>query len=405
MKNIKKDFPIFQRTVNGHPLIYLDNAATTQKPHAVIDGMNAVYRFYNSNVHRGVYTIAEEATAAYEQARQTVADFINAYRDEIVFTQGTTASINAIAYAWALQQLKKGDRIVITEIEHHANLVPWQFVAEKTGAELAFIPALPNGLLDESAIEKVITPNTKLVAFALVSHILRGHIPAENIIKQAKNVGAAVLVDAAQAAGHMPLDTKALDVDFLAFSGHKMFGPTGIGVLFVARKWHDIIQPFFRGGAMVATVTYEKTTFQPMPQKLEAGTPPIVEAIGLAAAIEYIEIQGPFNQTMPYEQKLSALLLQKIAELAHVKIVGPQEKEGHVLSFTVENMHAHDVATALDMAGICVRAGTHCAQPIARKLGVSSWLRASIAAYNSPEDIDALIEVLKQCNKKTTGTF
>ncbi|QQR53860.1 SufS family cysteine desulfurase [bacterium] len=405
MKNIKKDFPIFQRIVNGHPLIYLDNAATTQKPNAVIDAMNAVYRLYNSNVHRGVYTIAEEATAAYEQARQTVADFINAYRDEIVFTQGTTASINTIAYAWALQQLKKGDRIVVTEIEHHANLIPWQFVAEKTGAELAFIPALRNGLLDETAIEKVITPNTKLVAFALVSHILRGQIPAQRIIKQAKNVGAAILVDAAQAAGHMPLDTKALDIDFLAFSGHKMFGPTGIGVLFVARKWHEIIEPFFKGGAMVATVTYEKTTFQPMPQKLEAGTPPIVEAIGLAAAIEYIAIQCPFNQTMLYEQKLSELLLQKIAELGHVKIVGPQDKEGHMLSFTVENMHAHDVATALDMAGICVRAGTHCAQPIARKLGVSSWLRASIAAYNSPEDIDKLIDVLKSCNKKATGTF
>ena len=399
MKHIKKDFPIFEREVNNHPLIYLDNAATTQKPSFVIDAMDGVYKNYNSNVHRGVYTIAEEATTAYEQARKTVATFINAYDDEVVFTQGTTASINTIAYAWALQHIKKGDKIVVTELEHHANLIPWQFVSQQTGCTLAFIPLLSNGYLDLDSIEKIITPETKLVAFPLISHILRLKIPAQMIISQAHKVGAAILVDAAQAAGHMKLDTQTMKVDFIAFSGHKMFGPTGIGVLYVNRKWHEKIEPFLKGGAMVASVTYEQATFQPMPQKLEAGTPPIVEAIGLAAAIEYIEIKCPFEKVAPHEQVLSEKLLDNILEIPHVTIVGAADTSGHVLSFTVNNIHAHDVASALDQYGICVRAGTHCAQPIARKLGVSSWLRASIAAYNTLDDIDHLIKALWQLKK------
>jgi cysteine desulfurase/selenocysteine lyase len=399
MKNIKKDFPIFLRTVHGCPLIYLDNAATSHKPQFVLDALNEFYKQYNSNVHRGVYTIAEEATAAYEQARTHVAQFINAHPQEIVFTQGTTASINTVAYAWALHHIKAGDEIVITELEHHANLVPWQEVAKKTGASLRFIPVTAEGIIDARAIEKIITKKTKLVACSMVSHILRGKIPYEAIIARAKEVHAHVLLDAAQAVAHMPIDVHALGVEFLAFSGHKMFGPTGIGVLYVAQAMHESIEPFLTGGSMVSTVDYDHTTFQAVPQRLEAGTPPIAQAIGLGAAIRYMQEKMPFAIVQPYEQMLSLHMRDALLSLDNVRIVGNAEVENHLVSFTVRDLHAHDVATVLDQQGICVRAGTHCAQPIAKKMGISSWLRASIAAYTTKEDIDCFVDVVRTLKK------
>lgn len=396
MKNIKKDFPIFNRKINGFPLIYLDNAATAQRPLQVLEAEDLFYTHYNSNVHRGVYTIAEEATKAYEQVRVKVAHFINALQQEIVFTQGTTASINMVAYAWALHTLKKGDEIVTTELEHHANLIPWQFVAQKTGSILKFIPILKDGSLDYAAIDKVITPKTRLVAFTLASHILRVAIPHETIIQKAKSVGSYVLIDAAQAVAHQKIDIKKLQPDFLAFSGHKIFGPTGIGVLYIANHMHDQMEPFLRGGAMVATVDFQEATFQSVPHLLEAGTPPIAQAIGLGAAIDYVEKNIDFNELQKHEHALSLRMLEGLLALNHVSIVGPAGKESHLVSFTVNGLHAHDVATFLDAHGICVRAGTHCAQPIARKMGVSSWLRASVGPYNSFEDIERFLDVIKQ---------
>lgn len=396
MKNIKKDFPIFNRKVNGFPLIYLDNAATAQRPLQVLEAEKLFYTNYNSNVHRGVYTIAEEATAAYEQARAKVARFINACKEEVVFTQGTTASINMVAYAWALYTLKKGDEIVTTELEHHANLIPWQFVAQKTGAILKFIPILKDGSLDVAAIDTVITPKTRLVAFTLASHILRVEIPYEKIIQKAKSVGSYVLIDAAQAVAHQKIDIKKLQPDFLAFSGHKLFAPTGIGVLYIAKHMHQQMGPFLRGGAMVATVDFQTTTFQPVPQLLEAGTPPIAQAIGLGAAVDYVESNIDFNELQTHEYGLSLGILEGLMALKQVSIVGPAGKESHLVSFTVNGLHAHDVATLLDAHGICVRAGTHCAQPIARKMGVSSWLRASVGPYNSFDDIEHFLDVIKK---------
>jgi cysteine desulfurase/selenocysteine lyase len=395
MKNIRKDFPIFNRKINGHSLIYLDNAATAQRPQQVLDAINLFYTTYNSNVHRGVYTIAEEATTAYEQVRAKVARFINALPEEIVFTQGTTASINMVAYAWALHTLKKGDEIVVTELEHHANLIPWQFVAQKTGALLKCIPVLDDGLIHNAAIEATITEKTRLVAYTLASHILRTKIPYAEIIQKARLVGAYVLVDAAQEVVHHKIDVKELQPDFLAFSGHKMFGPTGVGVLYVAKHMHQDIEPFLRGGAMVATVDFQSATFQPMPQLLEAGTPPIAQVIGLGAAIDYIGEYINFNELELYENMLSEKMVKGLSALDYVHFVGSTDYASHLVSFTVDRLHAHDVATILDQAGICVRAGTHCAQPIARKMGVSSWLRASIAAYNTQEDIDQFLSVMQ----------
>lgn len=396
MKNIKKDFPIFNRKVNGHSLVYLDNAATAQRPQQVIEAEELFYTHYNSNVHRGVYTIAEEATAAYEQARVKVAEFINASQQEVVFTQGTTASINTVAYAWALHALKKGDEIVTTELEHHANLIPWQFVAQKTGAVLKFVPILADGSLDHSAIDTIITKKTRLVAFTLSSHILRVEVPYDTILNRARAVGSYVLIDAAQAAAHQQIDVQMLKPDFLAFSGHKIFGPTGIGVLYIAKHMHDQMEPFLKGGAMVATVYFDQATFQPVPQLLEAGTPPIAQAIALGAAIDYIKANIDFKDLQNHEHALSLSMLKGLLALKNVSIVGPAGQKSHLVSFTVNGLHAHDVATLLDAQGICVRAGTHCAQPIARKMGVSSWLRASVGPYNSFEDIERFLDVIKQ---------
>ncbi|RTL05858.1 SufS family cysteine desulfurase [Candidatus Dependentiae bacterium] len=396
MKNIKKDFPIFNRKVNGHPLVYLDNAATAQRPLQVIETEDFFYTNYNSNVHRGVYTIAEEATAAYEQARVKIAHFINASKEEVVFTQGTTASINTVAYAWALHTLKPGDEIVTTEFEHHANLIPWQFVAQKTGATLKYIPVCADGSLDCAAIDTIITHKTKLVTFTLASHILRVEIPHQKIIEKAKSVGSYVLIDAAQAVAHQAIDVQKLQSDFLAFSGHKLFGPTGIGILYIAKHMHEQIEPFFRGGAMVATVDYNGATFQPIPQLLEAGTPPIAQAIGLGAAVDYVQANIDFNELQQYEHALSLHVLNGLMDFKHVSIVGPAGQTSHLVSFTVNGLHAHDVATLLDAQGICVRAGTHCAQPIARKLGISSWLRASVGPYNSFEDIELFLDVIRR---------
>jgi cysteine desulfurase/selenocysteine lyase len=400
MKNIRKDFPILQQTVNGSPLIYFDNAATTQKPECVIAAMTDFYRTQNANIYRGVYTLTEQATSAYEQARATVAAFIGAAdASEIVFTHGTTESINCVASGWAMEHLQAGDEIVITELEHHANMIPWQQVAEKKGILLRYIPVTPEGILDLTQLPTLISANTKLVAVTHVSNALGTHNDVATIIKAAHAVGAQVLVDAAQSVAHQPLNVQELGADFVAFSGHKMLGPTGIGILYVNKRLHDQMPPVQFGGGMVYHVTSHHATWQKMPYRLEAGTPAIAQALGLAAAIQYIQNNIPFDALKKHEAALCTHFIEGLEHCDRVRILGPinqLKEQGHIVSFTVEGMHPHDIATFLDQYGICVRAGHHCAQPLAQKLGIESSVRVSFYAYNTHEEVARVLEVLRK---------
>ena len=395
--NIRSQFPILATKDDGTRLIYLDNAATSQKPLRVIDAERHFYTTQNANILRGVYHLAEQATQLYNDARSKVARFIDAYDDEIIFTSGTTLSINTIAHAWALSHLKPGDEIVLTELEHHANLLPWQWVAQQTDATLTFIPITGEGDIDYAAAEKIITSKTKLVSFCQVSNALGTSIDAARLINAAHAVGAYTLIDAAQSIGHQPISVKKLAVDFLAFSGHKMFGPTGVGVLYIHRRMHEMLQPFIRGGGIVESVDYCATTFQRMPHLLEAGTPPIAQAIGLAAAIDFLDSIN--NRQLPeHEASLCALLIDGLQQLSRVRILGPIEqlkRSGHIMSFVVDGFHPHDVAAYLAERNITVRAGTHCAQPLFKKLGLENGsIRASFHIYNSEEDVELLLAAL-----------
>ena len=398
---LREQFPIFRRTVRGKRLIYLDSAATSQKPQCVIDAEREFYERYNANVHRGAYLIAEEATAAYEAAREKVAKFINApSKDCIVFTRGTTEAINLVAYSWGWANLKEGDEILLTEMEHHSNIVPWQLIAERTGAKIKVVPITDDGLLDMEAFDRLLTERVKIVAVTHVSNVLGTINPVQEICRKAHEVGAVVLVDGAQAAPHLPVDVQAIDCDFYALSGHKMCGPTGSGARYGRKELLEAMPPFLGGGEMIRTVTFERTTFNDVPYKFEAGTPAIAQAIGLGAAVDYLTKIG-VERIRAHEVELVAYALERLREIKGITIYGvaPPEQRGGVIAFNIGDIHPHDLATFLDAHGICIRAGHHCAQPLMRRFNVAATARASFYLYNTPGEIDALADALHKAHQ------
>ncbi|MCS7207358.1 MAG: cysteine desulfurase [Dehalococcoidia bacterium] len=395
---IRRDFPVLQRTVHGRPLVYLDNAATSQKPRQVIQALVAYYEGYNANVHRAVHTLGEEATQRFEEARQKVADFIHAPSLEcILWTRNTTEAINLVATAWALPTLKPGDEVLTSAMEHHSNLVPWQKVCAQTGATLRIIPLTPQGLLDMDAFQRMLSPRVRLVAITHMSNVLGSIVPVAEVARLAHSVGAVVLVDGAQSVPHMPVDVQAIDCDFLAFSAHKMLGPTGIGVLYGKLPLLEAMEPFLLGGEMVREVTYERATWKAPPFKYEAGTPNIADAIAFGVAIDYLKGLG-MEHIRQHEIALTRYALRRFAELEEFQVFGPPsaEQRGGVISFCHPHIHPHDLGTFLDRFGIAIRAGHHCAMPLVRSLGVVATARASFYLYNTEEEVDILIDALRQ---------
>jgi len=391
--SIRKDFPILTREVRpGVPLVYLDSTATTQKPYQVLDAMEAFYRTNNANINRGVHTLAEEATGMYEQARQNVANFIHAASaDEIIFTRNTTESINLVAYTWARATLKAGDLIILTEMEHHSNLVPWIMLALERGVALEFIQVTSDGLLDQESYRRLLDRNPKLVAFTGMSNVLGTINPVAEMVSLAHAAGAITLVDGAQSVPHLPVDVKALGMDFLAFSSHKLLGPTGIGALYGRAELLQAMPPFLGGGDMIKTVHLRSFTPNDVPHKFEAGTPAIAEAIGFGAAVQYLTGLG-MEAVAAHEQEMVSYALERLEEIPGVKVYGPTaEKKGGVASFTLEGVHPHDIAQILDRDGIAVRAGHHCAQPLHEKYGITATARASFYVYSLQEEVDALV--------------
>ena len=365
-ETIRQDFPILNRTVaSGAPLVYLDNGATSQKPESVLQAMDDYYRRYNANVHRGVHTLSEEATALYEGARAKVARFINARSvNQVIFTRGTTESINLVAYAWGRANLKPGDEVLITEMEHHANIVPWQIVQEQLGFTLRYVPITDQGLLDLDALDGLLTEKTKLFAFVHASNVVGTINPVPELVARARAVGAKVLIDGAQSVPHMPVDMQALDADFYAFSSHKMCGPTGIGVLYGKRELLEAMPPFMGGGDMIREVTLTGSKWNTVPYKFEAGTPSIAEGIGLGAAVDYLQAVG-MDWVRAHERELVAYAYDRMSEVEGLRILGPgPDQRGGLISFTLEGIHPHDIAAILDSRGVAVRAGHHCAAPL-----------------------------------------
>lgn len=406
IETIRQDFPILQQEHHaGVPLVFLDNAASSQKPNLVIETMNDYYRLSHANVHRGIHKLSEAATAAYENARKKIRKFINApsYR-EILFTRGTTESINLVVQTWGRANLKPGDVVLSTVMEHHSNIVPWQILAAEKGFTLKFIPVCENGLLDMEAYGKLLAENpVKLVTVVHSSNVLGTINPVAEMAKLAHEHGALILVDGAQSVPHLPMDVQALDMDFLAFSSHKMAGPTGIGILYGKRDILEAIPPYQGGGDMIATVTLEGSTWNELPYKFEAGTPSIAEAIGFGAAVDYLSSIG-MDKIHQHEQAITAYALERLAEVSGLRVYGPAaEEKGAVAAFTLEGVHAHDVAQILDSQGIAVRAGHHCAMPLHHQLGLPATARASFYLYNRFEEVDKLIEGLETV-KKTFGS-
>jgi len=390
---IRKDFPIFQRKVHGKPLIYLDSTATTQKPVQVIDALDHYYKTFNANIHRGVYAIAEEATARYEEVRGKVAKLLNARSPhEIVFTRGTTESINLVSNAWGRKNVGPGDVILLTEMEHHSNLVPWQILAAEKGAQLRFIPIDGQGRLDLSGLDALLDGPVKVVSLTHLSNVLGTINPVAEIARRAHARGAIVVVDAAQSLPHIGVDVRALDCDFLAFSAHKMLGPTGTGALYGKRALLDAMPPFLGGGEMIREVKLEGSTWNETPWKFEAGTMNIADTIAFGTAIDYVETIG-FEAITKHSRELVELTFRLLGEIPGVTIYGPPvEERGGIVAFSLDDIHAHDIATVLDHDGVAVRAGHHCAMPLHRKLGVVATTRASFYVYNLPSDIAALAE-------------
>lgn len=403
---IIKDFPILKETVNGKRLAYLDSTATSQKPQQVIDALEDYYKRYNSNVHRGVHTLGSLATDGYEGARETVRRFINApYFEEIIFTRGTTASINLVAHSYGDANVEAGDEIVVTQMEHHANIVPWQQLAKRKNATLKFIPMTDSGELKLEAVKETITDKTKIVAVAHVSNVLGTINDVKSIAQIAHEHGAIISVDGAQSVPHMKVDVQDLDVDFYSFSGHKMLGPTGIGALYGKRELLNQMEPIEFGGDMIDFVGLYESTWTDLPTKFEAGTPLIAQAIGLKAAIEYLENIG-FDAIHAHEAEITAYAYEKMSEIEGIDIYGPdKDKRAGIITFNLKDVHPHDVATALDTEGVAVRAGHHCAQPLMKWLNVSSTARASFYIYNTKEDVDQLVEGLKQTKEFFTYEF
>jgi cysteine desulfurase/selenocysteine lyase len=390
----RHDFPILDTRPNGKPLVYLDNAATTQKPYRVIEAEADYYRNTNSNVHRGVHWLAERATEGYERSRATVAKFIHAAdTSEIIFVRGTTEAINLVAHSFARPRLQPGDEIVISAIEHHSNIVPWQLACEQTGAMLKVVPVDDTGTLDVRAFEELLSRRTKLVALAHVSNALGTINPVKRLIEIAHQHGIPVLLDGAQAIAHVPVDVRSLDCDFYAFSGHKLYGPTGIGVLYGKAKWLDAMPPWQGGGDMIRTVSFEKTTYNELPWKFEAGTPNIAGAIALAVAIDYIGSLG-FGAIEACEHALLEHATDELQRVDGVRLIGTAAEKSGILSFVVDGIHAHDVGSILSDAGVAVRAGHHCAMPVMARFKVPATVRASLALYNTHEEIDALVQGL-----------
>jgi len=392
-EDVRRQFPILAQEVNGHRLVYLDNAATSQKPQAVIDAIRHYYEAYNSNVHRGVHTLGNKATEAYEGAREEVRRFINArHASEIVFNRGTTAGLNLVARGLAEQWIRSGDEILITQMEHHSNLIPWQQAAKRAGAVLKYVPLQADGTIQLDDVERMMSPRTKVVAMAHVSNVLGTVHPIREIAAIAHRHGAVMVVDGAQSVPHMPVDVQELDCDFLAFSGHKMLGPTGIGVLYGKLEWLKRLEPVEFGGEMIDFVELYDSTWKEPPWKFEGGTPNIAGAIGLAAAVRFLESLG-MEAVHRHEQQLVNYALERLRKVEGIELYGPKERAG-IVTFNLAGIHPHDVATVLDTEGVAVRAGHHCAQPLMKWLGVTATARASFYLYNTEEDVDRLVEAL-----------
>jgi len=391
---VRKDFPILHQEVNGHPLVYLDNGATSQKPLAVIDAVRDYYCRDNANVHRGVHALSERATRDYENARDRVQRFVNAReRAEIVFLRGTTEAINLVAQSYCRPRLREGDEIVITTMEHHSNIVPWQLLCRQTGTRLRVVPVTDEGELELDAYQELLGPRTALVAVVHLSNALGTINPVESMIAAAHEVGAKVLVDGAQAAPHLPVDVQALDADFYAFSGHKVFGPTGIGALYAKRALLEEMEPYQGGGEMIRSVTFEETTFNEVPHKFEAGTPNIAGAIGLAAALEYVAALG-IDAIAAHEHDVLEYATRAVADIPGIRLFGAAPQKSGILSFLLEGVHAHDVGTIVDSEGVAIRTGHHCTMPLMQRFGVAATSRASFALYNTREEADALAGAL-----------
>lgn len=400
---IRREFPLFDRVVRGKPVVYLDSAATTQKPIAVIETVNDYYRRYNANVHRGIYTISEEATQRFEEARDKVAAFINApAREGIIFTRNATEAINLVANSWGRTFLEPGDEVLLTYMEHHSNLIPWQLIAKERQAKLRFMPLTPDGRLDLDQLPGLLTERTKIVSLTHISNVLGTINPVSEVARRAHEVGAVVLVDGAQSVPHIPVDVQELDCDFLAFSGHKMLGPTGIGVLYGKVKLLDAMPPFMGGGEMINEVQLEYATYRELPWKFEAGTPNISGAIGLGAAVDYLKNTG-LESLRTHEEQLLRYALESIKALNDIEVYGPARDRGGVISFNVRGVHPHDVSTILDEDAVYIRAGHHCAQPLMRWLDVPATVRASFYLYNTKEDVDRLTESLKKVKEVFAG--
>lgn len=393
---VRADFPLLKREVNGKPLVYLDNGATTQKPQAVIDAITHYYTDMNANVHRGVHYLSQLSTDAFEVTRRKVKDFINAEEDlEIIITKGTTDGINLVAQCYGKAFVGAGDEIIISAMEHHSNIVPWQMLCEEKGAILKVIPMDENGVLDMDAYRLLLSEKTKIVAVTYVSNALGTINPVEEIISLAHEYGAPVLLDAAQAIQHIAIDVQKLDVDFLLFSGHKMYAPTGVGVLYGKAKWLNAMPPYQGGGDMIKDVSFEKTTYNELPFKFEAGTPNIEAGICLAAAIDYLNEIG-VEAIKVYEDELLAYATEQLKTIDGIRIIGTADKKSSVLSFVVDGIHPYDIGVILDKLGIAVRTGHHCAQPIMEQLGIPGTVRASLAMYNTKEDVDILVAGVKR---------
>ncbi|HTV42281.1 MAG TPA: cysteine desulfurase [Candidatus Sulfotelmatobacter sp.] len=401
--SLRKDFPILDQQVHGKPLIYFDNAATSQKPRAVIDALVHYYERDNANVHRGIHELSNRSTAAFEDARARAARFINAKSaEEIVFTRGTTEGINLVANAWGAKNIKSGDLILLTEMEHHSNLVPWQLLAQRTGAQVAYVPITgDDGLLDLSKLDSLLTPRVKIFSMVHISNSLGTLNPVAELCARARKRGIVTVVDGAQSAGHCPVDVQAIGCDFFAFSGHKICGPTGVGVLYGRQELLDAMPPYQGGGEMILSVGYDKTEFKPAPHRFEAGTPDISGPIGLSVAMDYLDAIGRQN-IWNHDRDLANYAYGKLAELDGIRLFGPKlnsDSRAGLVSFLLKDVHAHDVVTLADQAGVALRGGHHCTQPLMHKLGVESTARASFYFYNNRDEVNRFVEVIREIQK------
>ncbi|MEM7461073.1 MAG: cysteine desulfurase [Pseudomonadota bacterium] len=393
---VRADFPILSRKVYDKPLVYLDNGASAQKPTAVLDAIQHAYSNEYANVHRGLHFLSNAATEAYEAAREKVRAFINAPSvNEVIFTKSATEAINTVAYGWAMQHLREGDEIIISIMEHHSNIVPWHFLRERMGVKLIWAPVEDDGSFDLEKLEALITDRTKLIAITHMSNVLGTVIPLKKVVKMAHERDIAVLADGSQAAVHMPVDVQDLDIDFYVFTGHKLYGPTGIGVLYGKMERLESMRPFQGGGEMITDVFTDEITYAEPPHRFEAGTPPIVQAIGLGAAIDYVEAIGR-QPVLDHENDLRDYAHERLSKVNSLRIFGNAPGKGAILSFEMEGIHAHDVSMVIDRAGVAVRAGTHCAQPLLKRFGVTSTCRASFAMYNTRAEVDALADALER---------